>query len=93
MPFKVVHVGNYWKIYKKDTKTYAKPKFRTKTAAENQAKNWLRYAHRSPFRVKKVGNYWRIYKPTTKGYAKPKFKNKIAAQKQAQNWIRYAKTR
>lgn len=93
MPFKIVRVGQNWKIYKLDDKKYAKPKFKTRQAAVNQARNWIRYAHRSPFRIKKVGMYWRIYKPSSKKYFKSKYKTRVAAQNQANNWLRYARNR
>lgn len=43
MPFKIVKVGEYWRIYKIKNRKFAKPKFKTKQSATNQAKNWLRY--------------------------------------------------
>ena len=44
MPFKIIHDGKHWRIYKINTQVFAKPKFKTKNAAVNQAKNWIRYA-------------------------------------------------
>ena len=93
MPYKIVRVGNYWKIYKPYEKKFAKPRYKTSEAAKNQAKNWIRYEQRNPFKIKKVGGYWRIYKPIKKQLAKPKFKSRTAAQNQANNWIRYARSR
>ena len=46
MPFKVVKINNYYKILKINTNTLAKPKFNSRKAAQNQMKNWMRYAHR-----------------------------------------------
>lgn len=43
MPFLIKKVGDYWKIYKIKEKKFAKPRFKTKQSAINQAKNWLRY--------------------------------------------------
>ncbi len=55
MPYKIIKKGKYWKIYKIDDKVFAKPRFKTKQSATNQANNWLRYRHElHPMRFKKV---------------------------------------
>lgn len=92
MPFQIVQVGKYWKIFKLDDQKFAKPRFRTYTAARNQAKNWMRYHNRQPFKIKKIKDHWRIYKPITKELMATKFKTKSAAQRQAMNWLNYART-
>ena len=58
MPFEVRQRGKgndkYWAIYKINQKVYAKPKFRSRTAAMNQARNWLSWRFEdSKVRVKK----------------------------------------
>ncbi len=45
MPYKIIKKGNYWKIFKIKDNIYAKPHYKTKKGAYNQALNWLRYAH------------------------------------------------
>ena len=44
MPFRIDKVKNGYKLYNLDKKRYAKPTFKTKLAATNQKKNWMRYA-------------------------------------------------
>ena len=44
MPFRIIKVNNGYKILKLKTMKFAKPLFKTRQAAENQMKNWMRYA-------------------------------------------------
>lgn len=53
MPFEIVKKGNYYKIYKINEGVFAKPRFKTRQSAINQAKNWLRYRHELPRKLKK----------------------------------------
>lgn len=73
MPFKVIKFKNYYRIFKINTNTVARPKFKTKQAAENQMKNWLRYAHQ---RFKKTNK-----KTNRKTKKKTKKINKISKKR------------
>ena len=51
MPYKILKKDNYWRIYKLKEGILAKPKFKTRKSAVNQANNWLRY-HGELYRYK-----------------------------------------
>jgi len=44
MPFEIKKVNGGYKLYNRDTKKYSKPIFKTKLAANNQRRNWMRYS-------------------------------------------------
>ncbi len=48
MPFEVRQRGEYWVLFKIKEGVYAKSKFRSKAAAVNQAKNWMRWRFEDP---------------------------------------------
>lgn len=67
MPFGVVRQGSHYKIYKLKEKEFAKPEFKTKQAAMNQAKNWMRFRHEKPdVRYGTVSNLKKIEKERKK---------------------------
>ena len=43
MPFKIIKVGKYWKVFKLKENIFVKTNFKTKKSAIRQALNWLRY--------------------------------------------------
>lgn len=51
MPFTVKKVGDKYKLWKPQDKTFAKPSFNTREAAINAGKNYMRY-HNEKSKVK-----------------------------------------
>jgi len=57
MPFKIIKKEGYYRIYKIREGILAKPKFKTKKSAINQANNWLRYRREyNPHKYKNLKN-------------------------------------
>jgi hypothetical protein len=72
MPFKIIKKEGYYRIYKINENELAKPKFKTKQSAINQAKNWLRYrgeGMKNEPRDKEL--YEKVKKKIYKKYKKP----------------------
>jgi hypothetical protein len=48
MPYQVKKVGKYYKLWKIKEKKFQKNNFKTKEAAINQAKNWMKWRKEVP---------------------------------------------